>query len=153
MAATKAELIQMLMHARQVMLKALEGLSQTQEIYESWQLKHFLAHLTGWQEASIASLRAFRDGGEYEIPAFRGIDEYNESTVDTRRELSYDQIFAEWQLVFKEMIETLDSLPEAKLEETLLYPWGPRGRVEGLIRVMAGHELEHAEDVMKLNPH
>ena len=44
--------------ARQRMRTAIEGLDLHVEIYPGWTLKEVLAHITGWDDAAIASLHA-----------------------------------------------------------------------------------------------
>ena len=118
MAKEMAELIAMLAHSRQEMLAALNGLAQETEIYESWGLKHLLAHIAGWEEACVTSVHAYVQGGGYEIPSYRGIDAYNVLSVDTRAELSYAQVYAEWEMVRQELIAALEAVPaELSLRE------------------------------------
>src|SRR5688572_17626784 len=85
-------LIQKLDAARERLLKALAQLTQDEEIYPRWKLKHFLAHVTGWDEAITASLSAYVQGQSEAMAAYRGIDEYNARSVETRIDLSLPQI-------------------------------------------------------------
>ena len=152
MAQDIAALIAMLAHSRQEMLAALDGLAQETEIYESWGLKHLLAHIAGWEEACVTSVRAYVEGGGYEIPSYRGIDAYNVLSVDTRTGLSYAQVYAEWELVRRELIAALEAVPAGLIAGEMVLPWAETGTLEDLVDTMADHELEHAEDVRKLNP-
>jgi len=147
-----AELIAMLAHSRQEMLAALNGLAQETEIYESWGLKHLLAHIAGWEEACVTSVHAYVQGGGYEIPSYRGIDAYNVLSVDTRAELSYAQVYAEWEMVRQELIAALEAVPAELAFGKMVLPWAETGTLEDLVDTMADHELEHAEDVRKLKP-
>jgi len=144
------ELTTLLARSRQEMLEALAGLAQETPIYESWELKHLLAHIAGWEEACVTSLHAYLQGGGYEIPAYRGIDAYNELSVDTRVELNYAQVYAEWQMVRQELIAALEALPDELVAGQMVLPWAERGTPRDLVDVMAHHELEHAEDVRRL---
>ena len=147
-----AELIALLARSRQALLMALEGLPQDTAIYESWELKHLLAHIAGWEEACVTSIRAYVQGGGYEIPAYRGIDAYNELSVDTRTALNYAQVYAEWEAVRRELIEALGAVPPELALGRMMLPWAEDGTLEDLVNTMAYHELEHAEDVHKLKP-
>jgi hypothetical protein len=150
MAERAAELIQLLTEARRSMLSALEGVDKNAEVFPGWPVKNFLAHLAGWDEATVTALRAHREGRYYEIPAFRGIDDYNGRSVETRRDLSYEQVYAEWELVRRNLIEALKDMPPEKMEERFLLPWGRRGTVAALVKVMIDHEVEHCQDVLKI---
>jgi hypothetical protein len=150
MAEGVAELIALLAKSRQAMLEALEGLAQETAIYESWHLKQLLAHIAGWEEACVTSVRAYVQGGGYEIPSYRGINVYNEWSVDTRASLNYDQVYAEWNLVRRELIEALEAVPPELVPGEMMLPWAETGTLADLVQVMADHELEHAEDVHKL---
>ncbi len=66
--------------ARRATLDAIAGIAPETIIYPGWTLKDFLAHQTGWQEAGVTSLRAYIRGEEWQIPTFRGLDEYNASS-------------------------------------------------------------------------
>ncbi len=83
--------------ARRATLDAIAGIAPDTIIYPGWTLKDFLAHQAGWQEAGIISLRAYSRGEEWQIPTFRGLNEYNASSVETRKELRFEQVYAEWQ--------------------------------------------------------
>jgi hypothetical protein len=141
------DLIAQLDGSRAAMLQALDGTTAELEIYESWNLKHFLAHIAGWDEASVTSLKAHMEGGEYKIPAFRGVDEFNKFSVVTRIELSYEQIYREWELVRDELKAVLRAMPPEKFEVDILFPWGIRDSIQALIQVIVEHEAEHAVDL------
>lgn len=113
-------------------------------------MKHLLAHLAGWEEATITSLRAHQQGEGYQIPAYRGINAYNEHSVETRQDLDFAQVRQEWELVREELKAVLEAMPPEKFEEPLLWPWGRRGSISQLVGVMIEHEHEHLEDLLKL---
>ncbi|MBN1966342.1 MAG: maleylpyruvate isomerase N-terminal domain-containing protein [Anaerolineae bacterium] len=147
----KDELLQRLDGSRDVMLAALAAVPCETEIYPAWQIKHLLAHLAGWEEATATSLRELRQGEVYEIPAYRGIDDYNAHTVETRENLQYDQIYAEWEIARHELKDALTELPLELYEGVHMLPWGERASIESLVMVMVHHELEHAADIRALH--
>lgn len=150
MAEDVTELIALLAKSRRAMLEALEGLAQETAIYESWQLKQLLAHIAGWEEACVTSVQAYIQGGGYEIPSYRGINAYNELSVDTRASLNYDQVYTEWEVVRRELLEALKAVPPELVPGEMMLPWAQTGTLKDLVTVMADHELEHAEDVHML---
>ena len=117
------------------------------EIYPGWKLKEMLAHMTGWDDAIVASLRAHISGNEPGTPADRGIDEYNATTVTTRESLDYAHIRKEWQQTREIVKNIIQDMPEEKFQEALILPWGEKGTVEHLVRIFVHHEHEHADDI------
>jgi len=144
----REELIQRLDEARTVLHELLADIPPETEIYPGWTLRHFYAHLTGWDDATTASLRAHTLGQTAATPAVKGIDAYNAESVATRETLDYDHIVQEWQLAREELNAALRELPPDKLNEPLLYAWGPTGSVEKMIEVFIWHEgTEHANEL------
>ncbi len=144
----REELIQRLDEARAVLCDLLAQIPPETEIYPGWTLRHFYAHLTGWDDAVTASLRAHAAGQTPATPAVKGIDAYNAESVATRETLDYDHIIREWHLAREQLKTALRELPLEKLNEPLLYAWGPTGSVERLIEVFVWHEgTEHADEL------
>lgn len=150
MLAEAERLIRELDEARQETRAILATIDTEQEVYTGWTIRHFLAHLTGWDEATIASLRAHATGKEPGTPAYRGIDFYNQQSVDERIDLSYRQVLAECELAREDLKEIIRALPEGKFKESLVLPWGQTGTVNLLVGIMIHHEKEHAEEITKL---
>ncbi len=146
----KQALVDQLDRARRRMTEVIDKIDKQREVYPHWTLKHFLAHLTGWDDALVVSLRAYAAGKEPGTPAYRGIDSYNEQTVAERETLDYDQIVAEWNATRQQLRNVILSLPPAKVYDHLVYPWGHQGSLRFLIKIMADHELEHAEELERL---
>ena len=82
------------------------------------------------------------------LAALEGVDP--QSVVTRRDRISHDQVYAEWEMVRRDLRDVLSEIPWSKLEEEFMLPWGRRGTVEQLVRIMAEHEREHCEDVLKL---
>jgi uncharacterized protein (TIGR03083 family) len=144
----REELIQRLAAARAVLDELLAGIPPETEIYPGWTLRHFYAHLTGWDDAVTASLRAHAAGQTPATPAVKGIDAYNAESVATRSTLDYDHIAREWHLARQELCAALRDLPVEKLDVPVLYPWGPTGSVEKMVGVLIWHEgEEHADEL------
>lgn len=144
---TREKLIQQLNTGRQEILSLLEILDRNREVYPSWTAKELLAHFTGWDDATIASLKAHARGDVPATPAERGIDFYNAQTVSTRESLDFDHVYKEWETARAELLAVIQDMPQEKLEDSLIMPWGHRGPVAELIQIMAYHEVEHAEEI------
>lgn len=136
--------------ARAQMQMAIEDFDPEREIYPAWTLRHLLSHIVGWEEAAAISLEAHRDDVNPTLRAFRGIDPYNAESVDTRAELSFEQVRREWLSERARVISRLRELPTEKFEQEMLMPWGQTARPEALIAVLYNHEQEHAADIVKI---
>ncbi len=145
----KAQLMQAFDHARDRMRALLPGIDCSMEIYPGWTIKEMLAHLAGWDDATLMSLRAFVAGQPPPLPALRGIDAYNAQTVAERADLHYEQIVQEWELVREQLKAILNDLPAERLGDKIVAPWGPIATVAELIAVMVDHEEEHAAIVQE----
>ncbi len=142
---SKEKIIERFNQARQEVRGLLPQIDQHMEIYPGWTIKEVLAHLAGWDDATILALKAFLAGEAPPVPASRGIDPYNAQTVAERSNLNYDQIVREWDMVRDQLTPMLESLTDEKLAATIVAPWGPSMTVATLIRDMAEHEAEHAD--------
>lgn len=120
---------------------------ESSEVYPTWTIKELLAHLAGWDDACIASLRAFAAGDVPATPASRGIDPYNESTVHEREALSLEQVIREWEFSRAEFITAIRELPDEKVNEPFVLPWGSKGTLARMVHVFAEHDEEHAVEI------
>ena len=144
----REDLIQRLDAARAVLIELLADIPPETEIYPGWTIRQFYAHLTGWDAATTASLRAHALGQSPATPADKGIDAYNAESVAARETLDDDHIVREWYLAREGLKAALRELPLEKLDEPLRYSWGPTGSVEKMIEVFIWHEgTEHAEEL------
>jgi uncharacterized protein (TIGR03083 family) len=143
-------LIHELDKARERMRAIVDKIDVEREIYPGWTIKHVLAHVTGWDDAAIASLCAHAGGDEPATPAVRGVDHYNAESVATREALDFGRIVAEWEQARDQLKQTIRALPPEKLDEEMILPWGGQSRVAPFIQVFIDHEHEHADEIAKL---
>jgi hypothetical protein len=119
------------------------------EIYLGWTIKELLAHMTGWDDATIDALRSHVIGRPPSIPAIRSLDKYNELTVSSRKDLDYDQVQKEWRLTRQILRTIIEQMPEDDFFEPLIVPWGKKATVTHLVDLFRSHEEEHAQDVIE----
>ena len=144
----REELIQRLDAAREVLHELLAQIPPGTELYPGWTLREFYAHLAGWDEAVTASLRAHAAGRTPATPADKGIDAFNAESVAARSALNDDRLVREWRMAREELKAALRELPLEKLDEPVVYAWGPTGSVERMIEVFVWHEgTEHAGEL------
>jgi len=144
------ELIQRLESSRAKMIAHLDEIDKNRKVYPLWTVREILAHLSGWDDAFIGFIRAVTAGETPPTPAARGIDVYNAETVATREGLSYDHIYREYIETRRVLIEALRAMPEEKMREKHILPWGGEGSLLDLVEVFGPHEEEHAEDLRNL---
>ncbi len=143
----RESLIAQLDRAREKMRAVVADIDTRLEIYPGWTIKHVLAHIAGWDDAAMASLRAHARGAEPVTPATHGIDAYNADSVATREALSYDRIVREWELAREQLKTLIHEMPSEKFAAPLVFPWGGRGTVAQLVAIFAHHEEEHAAEI------
>ena len=145
--------IKELEHARSTMQSLLDDLESAhkdnQEVYPTWTIKELLAHLTGWDDACIASLQAHARSEVPATPASRGIDPYNASTVHEREALSLEQVIQEWDHTRETFKALIHALPDEKVAEPFVFPWGPKGLLKDMVKIFVEHEIKHAEEIRK----
>jgi hypothetical protein len=146
-AADKEFLLDHLDATRKKLEDLLPQIDPQKEIYPGWTIKDMLAHITGWDDATIDSLRAHVAGRTPATPADRGIDEYNIRTVTSRKDLDYSHVLNEWRLTRQVMRTIVEQMPEEKFFEPLVAPWGEKGSVTYLVETFRDHEEEHFQDI------
>lgn len=147
---TRTQLIEGLDASHTAMQSLLDEVEKNWEVYPGWTIRQVLAHLTGWDEATTASIRAYIGGGEAAIASYRGINEYNARSVETRQDLSYEQTRREWELARQELKAAILDVPEEQFGGEVMSPWGERGTIAQLVGIFIHHEKEHADEIRGL---
>jgi len=145
----KQRLIDRLDHARAQMEALLPLVSTESEVYPGWTMRQVLAHIAGWDEAPLAALRAHSGGRESGTPAARGIDHFNSQSVETREALSFEQTRREYEVNRAAVKQTILDMPDEKVSEKMILPWGGYDTVETIVNIFAEHEEEHAAEIRK----
>jgi len=145
----KSALIQRLDEARHNLETVIPRVDKNKQIYPNWTLKQMLDHIAGWDDAIVTSLRAHVDGQVPGTPADRGIDYYNEQTVESRESLDFDRTYREFLASRRLLKQAIQEAPEEKLAMPFVVPWGPTGTISEVIEIFAGHEEEHTADILR----
>jgi hypothetical protein len=151
--AEQHALLQQLDQARADLEALLPRVDPAREIYPGWTIRQLLAHMTGWDDANIASLRTHAAGRVPATSANMGIDAYNAQTVTSRQDLDLDHVTKEWRLTRQTLRTIVEEMPEEKFKASLIVPWGGTGTVSSLLEVFIEHEHEHAGDLRKWLEH
>src|SRR5512137_1710422 len=128
-ADNRVALLRRLNETHQEIEQLLPKIDTSREIYPGWTIRHVLAHMSGWDDASIDALRMHELDLSPSIPAIQSLDRYNEFSVISRKNLTYDQILKEWRLTRTILCEIIEGLPEDKFLEPVAVPWGKKTTV------------------------
>lgn len=140
-------LLHRLDEARRQIEELLPKIDPEVEIWQGWTIKQILAHITGWDDACIDALRAHELSCPPSIPAIHSLDKYNELTVSSRKDFTYDQILTEWRLTRQVLREIIVQLPEEKSFDPIAVPWGRKTPLTRLVDIFSHHEKEHAQEI------
>lgn len=146
----RQQLIQDLKQSRALMQEVVDSIDHDRTIYDPWKIQEVLAHIAGWDEGVIVSLKAHRAGEVFTPAAFHGIDHYNAESVSTRETLTFDHVLREFHAQRAELLDLLETMPDEKFEQKLIYPWGRTGSLSDLIEIFIHHETEHASEIMEI---
>jgi hypothetical protein len=119
-------------------------------IYQPWRMKEVLDHITGWDDAVIASIKSFLAGEVPATPASRGIDAYNAETVTSREAISYEVTQREWEASRAELLSLLRKMTDEQLHTPFALPWGQHGTIEDLVEIFTEHEETHAKEIREI---
>lgn len=131
------------------MRAVLERVDPEREVYPGWSMKENIAHITGWEEVTIKSLRALKAGTAPYILPPKSIDAHNDDMVRTRVSMSFEEVLREWEGIRAGLIAAIAGLSEGDFEKWITFPWGPEGTVRDLLAIIADHEGEHARELRR----
>lgn len=139
--------IQRLQAARAEMRAIVKRAQDNPTIYEPWRMKEVLDHITGWDDAVIASIRSFLANEPPATPAARGIDAYNAETVSSREAIPYEVTQREWEASRTVLLDLIQKMTEEQLHTCFVAPWGAVGTIEELVEIFTEHEETHAKEI------
>jgi hypothetical protein len=147
----KQRLLELLTQTHSATRATLEGIDLEMPVYpdSGWRIRDIIGHIATWDRQVAKSLRAFRVGNEYAIP---DLDEtaFNEQDVLKQQELTTQQVFEEWEQAREDLKEAVKGIPLDQFPGDLLYPWGDeRGTIAHLVEMMAEHDVEHRDEIVK----
>jgi len=119
-------------------------------IYQPWRMKEVLDHVTGWDDAVIASIKSFLAGEVPATPASRGFDAYNAETVTSREAIPYEVTQREWETSRADLLNLLEKISDEQLHKPFVLPWGASGTIEDLVEIFTGHEETHAKEIREI---
>jgi hypothetical protein len=142
--------IQRLEAARAEMREIVKYAQGNPTIYEPWRMKEVLDHITGWDDAVIASIRSLLVGETPATPAARGLDHYNAETVSSRETIPYELTLMEWTASRTVLLNLIREMTEEQLHTGFVLPWGAHGTIENLVEIFTEHEETHAKEIWRI---
>lgn len=142
--------IQRYENARNELREILKLAQGNPTIYQPWRMKEVLDHITGWDDAVIASIKSFLAGEVPATPASRGVDVYNAETVSSREAIPYEVTHREWETSRKELLDLLYKMTDEQLHTPFTLPWGDSGTIEDLVEIFTEHEETHAKEIREI---
>jgi hypothetical protein len=136
--------------ARAEMYAAITEIDPQFKVNAAWTVKEVLAHITGWDDATIEMLRSHLTGTPIHAPEWHSIDYYNAQSVETRSTLSYEQVVHEYEQTREQVKRLIQDAPTEKLTEPLVFLWGQTGTVSQLVGIFVHHERGHATHIQRL---
>ncbi len=133
--------------ARAEMREIVELARGNPTVYQPWRMKEVLDHITGWDDAVIASIKSFLAGEVAATPASRGIDAYNADTVSSREAIPYEVTKREWETSRAELLDLMNRMTDEQLHTPFTLPWGAKGTIEDLVEIFTEHEETHAKEI------
>ncbi len=143
---TKAGLLERIRAARAEWEALLAGIAPERlsepGVTGDWSVKDIVAHVGFWERSVLDGLRTGNRGLQGEV------DEINERVFRANRDRPLDEVLAEEREVYRQLLETIEALPEDALAAPDRFPWTGGRPVWVLI---AGntywHYPEHAESI------
>jgi len=117
-----------------------------------WRVRDILGHVATWDRQVVMSLRAYQIGEVYLTPDLgEDEDDFNQQSVLAQRELTTEQLFAEWGKAREELKAAVQEIPDDQFPGDLLYPWGDeRGTITYLVEYFANHGIEHRDEIVQV---
>ncbi len=140
-------LIEQLQEARRYLIALADQAPTDKYIYPHWTIKEYIDHLSGWDDALVEALEAHARNEPVPQSAARGVNAYNAQTVSTHAALDLAHSRGELTAGHERVIRVIRKLPDEKINEFMVFPWGERGTVKDFITIFIEHDKEHTKDL------
>ena len=113
-----------------------------------WSVKDVLAHIAYWERYTVPIVQAAARGETPDLVADDATERSNASVVAQYYQRSLAAVIADWQQAREDLLEEIERLTDADLNDPDRFPWS-EGR--SLLDRIAGnsfdHEQEHIEQI------
>ena len=146
----KAAIRHELLSAQQDLLAVLDRVGpadwQRTSPNEGWTIQHLLTHLSTSETGFVGTARrmAAGDGG---VPQDFDPNRWNAGQLRRHVEVAPDELRQRLETAHTAILELLDTLDAASLDQRGYLSTGVEGSTEDLFRLVAGHKRTHTEDI------
>jgi hypothetical protein len=114
----------------------------------AWTLKDVLGHIADWEQIGVQGLRDMVAGKAPQVEFIDDIDAWNQVHAGLRRDQPWEEVWADLHAVRSALLETLNGTIQTTLDSSFRFPWGAQGTAYQWLTVFAGHDQEHAQDLL-----
>lgn len=146
----------MLKYGHTFLMKSLEGLDETHltdsGVCGDWSVKDIMAHLAAAELLLVEVLEWVKDNNT-PTPLLQNFGElrrtWNDSEVDKRKEISYQEVFNEYNQAYEKNIKLIETVPLELQRKTGVLPWyGEEYDLEDfLVYTFYAHKREHGAQI------
>src|SRR5262245_18194606 len=128
----KQALIEKIEDARRAFSSLIEGVDPVLVIHadSGWRLYDILVHVAAWEREAVAAGRAHIEG-EPELP-LQNIPKFNHDSYEAGKHDDVQKVRADWESVYDELIDVVNSAPDDVWFKKFIYSWGERGTLANL---------------------
>ncbi len=146
-------LLQLMDDTRAKIEGLLPQIDNSKEIYPGWTIRELLAHVTGWDEVSIDTLRAHSNDQIFSGRKIRNLNQFNANSISARAGLEFIQILEEWRSTRQVLRKLIEEFPEKKFNSPFPVPWGGKSTLTDMMEMFCEHEESHTQDVQQWLQH
>jgi predicted RNase H-like HicB family nuclease/uncharacterized damage-inducible protein DinB len=112
-----------------------------------WTVKDVLGHVADWEWIGVQGMRLMATGQPPNVEPIQDIDAWNATHVETRREESWEKVWADLHAARGEFLAVCEQMGRADLELAFPFAWGGHGTPYQWLCVYIEHDREHARDL------
>jgi uncharacterized protein (TIGR03083 family) len=113
-----------------------------------WSVKDVLAHIAFWERYTVNMLQAVARGKTPDLLADDSTERSNASVVAQYYQRPLAAVIADWQQAREDLLEALEDLDDAALNEPDRFPWSVgRTLLDRISGNSFDHEQEHIEQI------
>jgi hypothetical protein len=136
-----------------------EGQITSAHLAADLSIKDIIAHLTAWQQISVARMEAARQHIQPEYPEWHSeldpepgdeLDQTNAWIFERYQDQTWGEIHREWAERFRFFLEISEAFPEDNLFEPGRYPWIKDYPLSAVLQGTLAHHEEHRESLIAL---
>jgi len=142
-------LIEELKNSRLALIRAVDNFPKDKReeiLFNKWSLKDVMAHVSGWDNATIDLLKKIKKG---KTPEWIGsVYGFNRRSVEKRKKWSWQKVYKEFVRVGREIVGAYESVPKELWEKRV---WENRGFTpKKFIKIDIRHyRNEHLPQIMR----